>query len=99
MLYAIIGIDRNDSLAARRQARPAHLARLEDLQAAGRLVLAGPLPATDKEAPGEAGFYGSLIVAEFSSWQDAKAWAAADPYVRGNIFQSITVQPFKQVLP
>ena len=99
MLYAIIGTDRPDSLAARQAARPAHLARLEQLQEEGRLVLAGPFPAIDAANPGPAGFSGSLIVAEFPSLADATAWAEADPYVAASVYEQVTVQPFKKVFP
>ncbi len=99
MLYAIIAQDCPNSLEARGQARPAHLARLDALVAAGRLVLAGPLPAIDSPDPGPAGFYGSLIVAEFASLAEAEAWAAADPYRQGGVYEQVTVKPFKQILP
>ena len=99
MLYAIISQDRADSLADRLQARPAHLARLQSLLAEGRLVLAGPHPAIDSEDPGEAGFSGSLVVAEFPSLEVAQAWADADPYVAANVYASVVVKPFKKVLP
>jgi len=99
MLYAIIGEDRAGSLDQRLAARPAHLARLQALQAAGRLVLAGPCPAIDSPDPGPAGFTGSLIVAEFASLADARAWADADPYVAAGVYERVTVKPFKKVLP
>ncbi len=99
MLYAIIASDRPDSLQARVQARPAHLARLSALQDAGRLVLAGPHPAIDSPDPGDAGFTGSLIVAEFFDLAAAEAWAAADPYQQAGVYQEIRVKPFKQVFP
>ena len=97
MLYAIISEDINDSLAARKAARPDHLARLEELQKQGRLVLAGPHPAVDAEDPGDAGFSGSLVVAEFESLDDATAWADADPYVAAGVYQHVTVKPFRKV--
>jgi len=99
MLYAIIGEDRADSLADRLAARPAHLERLNALQEEGRLILAGPCPAIDSPDPGPAGFTGSLIVAEFASLESAKAWADADPYVAAGVYQSVSVKPFKKVLP
>ena len=98
-LYAIIGTDKADSLADRLAVRPAHLARMEVLKAEGRLVLAGPFPAIDSVDPGPAGFSGSLIVAEFDSLTDAKAWASADPYVTSGIFTDMSVKPFRHVLP
>lgn len=99
MFYAIIAEDRPNSLDARLQARPAHLERLQTLQQQGRLLLAGPHPAIDSDTPGAAGFTGSLVVAEFTSLEDARLWADADPYITAGVYQSVTVKPFKKVLP
>ncbi|MEL7297148.1 MAG: YciI family protein [Pseudomonadota bacterium] len=99
MWYAIIATDVADSLAARKTARPAHLARLEALQAAGRLLIAGPHPAVDGPEPGSAGFTGSLVVAEFESLADAEAWAADDPYVAAGVYAEVNVKPYLKVLP
>ncbi len=99
MLFAIIATDHPNSLAARRQARPAHLARLEALQAEGRLVLAGPHPAVAATDPGEAGFTGSLVVAEFDDLEAARDWADADPYIAAGVYRDVLVKPFIQVLP
>jgi uncharacterized protein YciI len=99
MLYAIIGQDIEHSLERRRQVRSAHLARIQQLQENGHLILAGPFPAIDTEDPGEIGFTGSLIVAEFPSLEAAQQWAEADPYVEAGIYVQVTVKPFKQVLP
>jgi uncharacterized protein YciI len=99
MLYAIVGEDRADSLAARLAARPAHLERLKALQEEGRMILAGPCPTIDSPDPGPAGFSGSLIVAEFTSLEAAKAWADADPYVAAGVYEKVTVKPFKKVFP
>ncbi len=99
MLYAIVAIDRAESLSARLSARPAHLARLQFLLDAGRLLLAGPFPAIDSVDPGPAGFSGSLIVAEFPSLQDAQAWADADPFCAAGVYERVDVRPFRQTLP
>lgn len=99
MLYSIVGTDHDDSLQHRMQARPAHVKRLQELQDQGRLVLAGPNPAIDSEDPGTSGFSGSLIVAEFSSLEAARAWAEADPYVAAGVYAQVAVKPFKQVFP
>ena len=99
MFYAIIAQDRPGTLEARLQARPAHLERLRQLQDEGRLLLAGPHPAIDSEDPGEAGFSGSLIVAEFADLEAARAWADADPYRAAGVYAKVEVKPFKQVLP
>lgn len=99
MLYAIIATDVANSLENRLAARPAHLARLEQLKNEGRLVLAGPHPAVDSNDPGAAGFTGSLIVAEFESLGVAQNWADADPYRAAGVYASVLVKPFKLVLP
>jgi uncharacterized protein YciI len=99
MLYAIIAEDVTSSLQDRLAARPQHLKRLTALQEQGRLILAGPHPAIDTEDPGEAGFSGSLVVAEFDSLEDAKAWADADPYVTAGVYANVTIKPFKKVFP
>ena len=99
MYYAISGQDVTDSLARRQAARPAHVQRLEQLKNQGRLLLAGPYPAIDAEDPGAAGYSGSLIVAEFDSLEDARAWADADPYVSAGVYAEVSVRPFRKVLP
>lgn len=99
MFYAIVGQDVPDSLNLRLAARPAHVERLQALQQAGRLLLAGPFPNTDSPDPGAAGFSGSLIVAEFDTLADAQAWADADPYVAAGVYAGVSVKPFKKVFP
>jgi len=99
MWYAIIGQDVPNSLEKRMTVRPAHVARLQTMQDEGRLLLAGPFPAVDAVDPGEAGFTGSLIVAEFSSLQAAKDWANADPYVASGVYADVRVQPFRKTFP
>lgn len=99
MLYLIVGDDTPNSLEKRLAVRPEHVARLQVLQAAGRLVLAGPFPAVDSPDPGPAGFTGSAIVAEFESLEAAQTWAKADPYVAAGVYANVVVRPFKKVLP
>lgn len=99
MLYAITGTDAPDSLSGRLVARAAHLARVTQLRDQGRLVLAGPHPRLDTSEPGEAGYSGSLLIAEFASLADAEAWATADPYMAAGVWAEVNVKPFVQVLP
>ncbi len=99
MLYAIISEDVPNSLPLRMPVRPDHLKRVQALADAGRLVIAGPHPAQDSEDPGDAGFTGSLIIAEFDSLSEAQTWASADPYQQAGVYASVTVKPFKKVLP
>jgi len=99
MFYAIISEDVDNSLEKRLAARPAHLERLNQLKEEGRLLLAGPHPAIDSEDPGQAGFSGSLVVAEFPSLEAAQAWADADPYIEAGVYARVGVKPFKKVLP
>lgn len=99
MWYVIEGHDGDDVLAARMQARGAHLERLVALRDQGRLLLAGPCPRIDAEDPGPAGFSGSVVVAEFASLQAARDWADADPYVAAGVYARVDVRPFRKVLP
>lgn len=99
MYYAIISQDVENSLPLRKQVREQHLERLQTLKQQGRLLVAGPHPAIDSNDPGEAGFTGSLVIAEFDSLEAAKAWADTDPYVAAGVYQHVTVKPFKKVLP
>jgi uncharacterized protein YciI len=97
--YAIISQDVDNSLELRAKARPEHLARLTALVNEGRLLTAGPHPAVDSDDPGPAGFTGSLVIADFPSLADAKAWADDDPYVAAGVYEKVIVKPFKRVLP
>ena len=99
MLYAFISEDKVGTHRLRMEVRPAHLERLKKLQAAGKLVLAGPHPAIDNEDPGEAGFTGSLVVADFPSLKAAQAWADDEPYLAAGVYASVNIKPFKKVLP
>jgi uncharacterized protein YciI len=99
MWYAIIAEDMPNSLEKRLEARPNHLMRLQNLQDAGRLLLAGPFPAIDSTDPGVAGYSGSLIVAEFSNLEEATAWANNDPFVISNVYKHVIVKPFRKTLP
>lgn len=99
MLYLIIGKDAPESLGIRRRVRALHLERIAVLADEGRIAIAGPCPATDSPDPGEAGFTGSVIIAEFESLQAAQQWVAADPYVTAGVFESHEVRPFIKVLP
>ncbi len=99
MFYAIISEDIANSLTLRKTVRADHLARLQQLKDLGRLLIAGPHPKTDCEDPGDAGFSGSLVVAQFDSLEQAQNWAAEDPYVAAGVYSRVTVKPFKKVLP
>jgi uncharacterized protein YciI len=99
VLYAIISEDVENSLEKRMSARSAHISRLQVLQDAGRLVLAGPHPAVDSDNPGDAGFTGSLVVAEFNDLEAAQQWADNDPYNDAGVYAKVTVKPFKKVFP
>lgn len=99
MLYVIYSEDVANSLPMRKQARPAHIERLKALLDQGRLIIAGPCPAIDSEDPGEAGFTGSLIIAEFTDLSAAQVWADDDPYVAAGVYSNVTIKPYKQALP
>tara|TARA_Y100000588_G_scaffold384746_1_gene476666 strand:+ start:1430 stop:1726 length:297 start_codon:yes stop_codon:yes gene_type:complete len=97
MWYVIFSQDVENSLEKRLSVRPQHLGRLQTLHDEGRLLTAGPMPAIDSDNPGEAGFTGSTVIAEFNSLEDAQAWADADPYIDAGVYQNVIVKPFKKV--
>ncbi|MDC0609667.1 YciI family protein [Vibrio sp.] len=97
MWYVIFSQDIENSLEKRMSVRPKHLERLQTLKDEGRLLTAGPMPAIDSENPGEAGFTGSTVIADFNSLEEAKSWADADPYVEAGVYASVVVKPYKQV--
>ncbi|GAD79399.1 YciI family protein [Vibrio ezurae] len=97
MWYVIFSQDVKDSLPKRASVRDRHLARLQDLQDQGRLLTAGPMPAIDSENPGEAGFTGSTVIAQFETLQDAQTWADNDPYIEAGVYQDVIVKPYKKV--
>lgn len=99
MWFAIIARDVPDSLSKRKGARPAHIARLQEMLEAGRLFVAGAFPAIESDDPGPAGFTGSMIVAEFASQAQAQAWADADPYVAAGVYAEVQIKPFRKALP
>lgn len=99
MYYAVMSTDVPDSLKKRKSVRDKHLDRLNQLKQQGRLLVAGPHPALDTESPGDAGFTGSLVIAEFPSLEDAKTWADADPYMAAGVYKTVTVKPFNKILP
>lgn len=99
MLYSIVATDVANSLALRASVRPKHIERLNQLKDSGRLTLAGPNPAIDSPDPGDSGFTGSIIIAEFDSLDAAKSWADADPYIEAGVYKHVEVKPFKLVLP
>lgn len=99
MWYAVISEDVPDSLPMRLRSRDAHLARLKSLAADGRVLIAGPHPAIDAEDPGAAGFTGSLVVVDFPSLEEATHWANEDPYIKAGVYASVSVKPFRRVLP
>lgn len=99
MLYMVYSEDVDNSFPLRLTVRDQHIARLKELQNEGRLLVAGPCPAIDSEDPGDAGFTGSLIIAEFDSLVDAQAWADTDPYIGAGVYEKVIVKPYKKVLP
>lgn len=99
MLYSIVGTDVENSLPLRATVRHLHVERLQKLTDQGRLILAGPNPAVDSNEPAEAGFTGSIIIAEFENLATAQHWADTDPYIDAGVYSHVEVKPFKRVLP
>ena len=94
-LFAIIGHDVANSEAQRKLTRTEHLARLQALDAEQRLLIAGPTPVEH----GQSAMSGSIVIAEFDSLEDAKAWAGVEPYLRDGVYSHVDIKPFIHVLP
>jgi uncharacterized protein YciI len=92
-LYALIGRDGPRGAELRKQHRPAHLAGLEGLEAAGRIRHAGPL-LDESGTP-----CGSLVLFEAADLDGARAVAARDPYVVEGVFASHEVLETRIVFP
>lgn len=99
MLFVIYAQDIENSLSQRKLHSVEHRQRLHQLKDEGRLVVAGPCPLVEQEEGHDAGFSGSVIIAEFSSLKTAQQWANSDPYLLNGIYASVTVKPFIQFLP
>lgn len=99
MLYIIYSEDVPNSAPFRAKGREGHIARLQELQNQGRLLVAGPCPAIDSETPGDAGFSGAAIIAEFDSLAQAQQWANEDPFKAAGVYKSLTVKPYKAIFP
>ncbi len=96
MYYVIFAQDIPNTLEKRLAVREQHLARLKQLQKENRLLIAGPNPAIDDENPGEAGFTGSTVIAQFENLQAAKNWAAQDPYVEAGVYGEVIIKTIQK---
>ncbi len=92
MQFAIVCLDKPDHGHLRAENRPAHI---EYLNAnLGHMLLAGPFLSEDGERP-----VGSLLIMEFDDLDQTQAFAEGDPYARAGLFESVTIRPFRKVLP
>ncbi len=89
MRYALICLDKPNALQTRVENRAAHLAHI---QASGVVEQAGPFI----DSAGQ--MCGSLVVLKVASKAEADAWAAADPYAKAGLFQSVMIQEWKKVI-
>ncbi len=94
-LFAIIGHDVANSSAQRQLTRAEHLGRLQTLEAEQRLIIAGPTPIEH----GDSAMSGSIVIAEFESFEAAQTWASAEPYLRDGVYSHVDLKPFIHVLP
>jgi uncharacterized protein YciI len=92
-VYVMLGRDGPRGVELRKQHRPAHLENLQPLEDAGRIRFAGPL--IDPEGLP----FGSVVVFDAPSLEDARAVAASDPYVEAGVFVSYEVHETKVVFP
>jgi uncharacterized protein YciI len=88
LITAYDGKDEN-AQARRSAARPAHIEGAKDLLA-NRQVLIGGAILNDADE-----MIGSSLVVEFENREALDQWLNNDPYVTENVWQDITVQPFR----
>lgn len=97
MLFVLLCTDAEGTVEQRLATRPAHIARLEQLNAEGRVLTAGAMP-KDRENP-QAGFYGSVMIVDFDSREQLDAWLAEEPFVKAGVYQHVEVRPFNKAFP
>ncbi|ARB90939.1 YciI family protein [Legionella longbeachae] len=91
--YAFLCSDNEDSIAKRKIAREAHVARLNHLRKEGRLLLAGPLLNPEHlDIP-----TGGVIIAQFNSLEEAKKWLNEEPYLKTTAYKKVDILAFKNV--
>ena len=88
MLFALICIDKPDSLEIRLANRQDHLAYAAET---GVVTLGGPFLGEDGES-----MTGSLIVIDVPDRAAAEAWAAKDPYGVAGLFASVDIRPWRR---
>ncbi|MBL8321280.1 MAG: hypothetical protein JNJ93_03325 [Acinetobacter sp.] len=96
-LFVVTCTDNEGTVEKRLAVRPQHLARLEKLDAEGRLIAAGAMP-KDPANP-QAGFYGSTIIADFDSREALDAWLQDEPFLQAGVYGQIDVKPFNKAFP
>lgn len=87
MQFALVAYDRPNSVARRLELRPDHLKHLEAL--GDTLVLAGPFLADNGD------MVGSIVVIEAASLDEARQIFARDPFMSGDLFDSVTIKPWR----
>jgi uncharacterized protein len=96
-LFVVSCTDREGTVEKRLAVRPQHLARLEQLDAEGRLIVAGAMP-KDPSNP-QAGFYGSTIIVDFETREALDAWLQDEPFLKEGVYSHIDVKPFNKAFP
>lgn len=97
MLFVLLCTDAEGTVEQRLATRPAHIARLEQLNAEGRVLTAGAMP-KERDNP-QAGFYGSVMIVDFDSREQLDAWLAEEPFVKEGVYQHVEVRPFNKAFP
>ena len=92
MLFAFLCKDKPGHLQVRLDTRAEHLAYLDRLNGEGKMKFAGPFLGDDGKPNG------SLIVVEAADSAEAAAIAAADPYARAGLFESVEIKAWNWVI-
>ncbi|HNH75718.1 MAG TPA: YciI family protein [Candidatus Obscuribacter sp.] len=93
MQFVLIGRDGDDAeaLSRRMAAREAHLAGCANLRENGVLLYAAAILSDDTVQK----MIGSMLVLDFASRADLDAWLKEEPYVKGDVWKKIEINPCK----
>ena len=92
-LFVFIGHDGPDGAARRQANRERHVAHLEALDRAGRLVYGGPIRNESDRS------IGAVLILDTPDIAAARALVEQDPYVAAGVFERIELNRFVRAFP
>lgn len=89
--FIIIAQDFKDSEALNRRltVRPIHLERMKVEKAKGVFIMGGA------KLNENGNMFGSMLIVDLPDKEAVQAWVAIDPYITGNVWETVEITPFK----